>query len=65
VEAVEPVWWYYRRMVRIRLRSSTSFGEVVYYIPRWAAFKCLWAAPEKELRELMATNAELPPYTRE
>ena len=61
VEAVEPVWWYKRRMVRIRLRSSTSFGEVVYYIPKWAAFRCLWVAPEKELRELMATNAELPP----
>ena len=66
VEAVEPVWWYYRRMVRIRLRSNTSFGEVVYYIPKWAAFKCLWVAPEKELRELMAISAESPPlYTRE
>jgi hypothetical protein len=63
VEAVEPVWWYYRRMVRIRLRSSTSFGQVVYYIPKWAAFKCLWVAPDKELRELLATNSELPlPY---
>jgi hypothetical protein len=60
VEAVEPVWWNYRRMVRIRLRSS-SFGDVVYYIPKWAAFKCLWAAPEKELRELLAANLDLPP----
>jgi hypothetical protein len=57
VEAVEPVWWYYRRMVRIRLRSNTSFGQVVYYIPKWAAFKCVWVAPEKELQELLATNA--------
>ena len=39
VEAVEPVWWYYRRMVRIRLRSNSSFGKVLYYIPKWAAFK--------------------------
>jgi hypothetical protein len=60
VEAVEPVWWNYRRMVRIRLRSS-SFGDVVYYIPKWAAFKCLWVAPEKELRELLAANVDLPP----
>lgn len=56
VEAVEQVWWYYRRMVRIRLRSNTSFGQVVYYIPKWAAFKCLWVAPDKELRELLATT---------
>lgn len=62
VEAVEPVWWYYRRMVRIRLRSHTSFGEVVYYIPKWAAFRCLWVAPEKELQELLATDPELPPW---
>ncbi len=61
VEAVEPVWWNYRRMVRIRLRSRTSFGQVVYYIPKWAAFKCLWVAPEKELRELLATDPNLPP----
>ena len=60
VEAVEPVWWYYRRMVRVRLRSS-SFGDVVYYIPKWAAFKCLWVAPEKELRELLDANRDLPP----
>jgi len=61
VEAVEPVWWNYRRMVRIRLRSS-SFGDVVYYIPKWAAFKCLWVAPEKELQQLLATNPD-PPAT--
>jgi hypothetical protein len=53
IEAVEPVWWNYRRMVRIRFRSNTSFGQVVYYIPKWAAFKCMWVAPEKELRELL------------
>jgi len=62
VEAVEPVWWYYRRMVRIRLRSNTSFGQVVYYIPKWAAFRCLWVAPEKELQELLATDPGLPPW---
>lgn len=60
VEAVEPVWWNYRRMVRVRLRSNTSFGDVVYYIPKWAAFKCLWVAPEKELQELLEANPDLP-----
>lgn len=60
VEAAEPVWWYFRRMVRIRLRSHTSFGQVVYYIPKWAAFKCLWVAPEKELQDLLETNLDLP-----
>jgi hypothetical protein len=62
VESVEPVWWYYRRMVRVRLRSSTSFGHVVYYIPKWAAFKFLWVAPEKELQELLAAGQDRPPW---
>ena len=53
IGAVEPVWWNYRRMVRIQLRCQTSFGQTVYYIPKWAAFKCMWVAPEKELRELL------------
>lgn len=56
VESAEPVWWYYRRMVRVRFRTHTSFGYVVYYIPKWAAFKCLWVAPEKELQELLRRN---------
>jgi hypothetical protein len=59
VEAAESVWWYFRRMVRIRLRSRTSFGQVVYYIPKWAAFKCLWVAPERELQDLLAANRDL------
>ena len=57
VEAAEPVWWYYRRMVRVRMRTHTSFGYVVYYIPKWAAFKCLWVAPEKELQELLQSRS--------
>jgi len=60
VEAAEPVWWYYRRLVRVRFRVHTSFGQVVYYIPKWAAFKCFWVAPEKELQQLLAANRELP-----
>jgi hypothetical protein len=60
VEAAEPVWWYYRRMVRVRLRSHTSFGQVVYYVPKWAAFRGLWVAPEKELQDLLAESRGLP-----
>ena len=60
VETAEPVWWYYRRMVRIQLRSRTSFGQVVYYIPKWAGFKCLWGTPERELQNLLASNRDLP-----
>ncbi len=56
VEAAEPVWWYYRRMVRVRMRTHTSFGYVVYYIPKWAAIKCFWVAPEKELQELLSAS---------
>jgi hypothetical protein len=63
VEAVDPVWWYYRRMVRIRLHSDTSFGRVVYYIPKWAALKCFWVPPEKELRELLAKHLDVPPVS--
>ncbi len=59
IEAVEPVWWNYRRMVRIRLRTQTSFGQTVYYIPKWAAFKCMWVAPEKELRELRELSGRI------
>jgi hypothetical protein len=55
VEAVEPVWWNYRRMVRIRLRS----GQVVYYIPKWAAIRCLWLAPEKELQAILSADPAL------
>lgn len=58
VECAEPVWWYSRRMVRVRFRSATSFGQTIYYIPKWAAFRCLWVAPEKELNELLQTNRE-------
>ena len=56
VEAAEPVWWNYRRMVRVRFRTHTSFGYVVYYITKWAAFRCLWVAPEKELQELLQSR---------
>jgi len=54
VEAVEPVWWYRGRLVRIRLRSESPFGDVVYYLPKWGFIRCLWSSPDKELRELIS-----------
>jgi hypothetical protein len=52
VEAVEPVWWYKGRLVRIRFRSPTPFGDVVYYIPKWAVLRS-FGSPEEDLREIM------------
>ena len=57
VEAVEPVWWYWRRMVRIRFRLQTPFGYTIYYLPKWGPIRCLAAAPEEELRRLLFTDA--------
>ena len=54
VQAVEPVWWYQRRMVRIRLASRTAFGDTVYYIPKWAPLRCFYSRPDEELRELLS-----------
>jgi hypothetical protein len=54
VEAVEPVWWYRGRLVRILLRSESPFGQVVYYLPKWGFIRCLWASPDQELRELIS-----------
>jgi len=54
VEAVEPVWWYRGRLVRIQLRSQSPFGPVVYYLPKWGFIRCLWSAPDEELRALIS-----------
>ena len=54
VEAVEPVWWYRGRLVRILLRSQSPLGQVVYYLPKWGFIRCLWASPDQELRELIS-----------
>src|SRR5271169_1119465 len=48
VEAVETVWWYRGRVVRIQLRSDSPFGQVVYYLPKWGFIRCLWASPDEE-----------------
>jgi hypothetical protein len=54
VEAVEPVWWYRGRLVRVELRSESPFGQVVYYLPKWGFIRCMWSSPDKELRELIS-----------
>jgi hypothetical protein len=54
VEAVEPVWWYRGRLVRIQLRSESPFGQVVYYLPKWGFIRCFWSSPDQELRELIS-----------
>jgi hypothetical protein len=54
VAAVESVWWYRRRLVRIRLRSESPFGLVIYYLPKWGFVRYLWSSPEKELRDLIS-----------
>lgn len=56
VQAVEPVWWYRRRMVRIRLGSRTPFGDTVYYIPKWAPLACFYSQPDEELRQLVSSD---------
>ena len=60
VEAAEPVWWYWRRMVRVRFRARTSFGWTVYYLPKWGFVRCFFQAPEEELRALLAADADAP-----
>ncbi len=53
VEAVEPVWWYRGRVVRVRFRQETPFGSVVYYMPKWGPMRAMFESPEKELQEVM------------
>jgi hypothetical protein len=54
VAAVEPVWWYPRRMVCVRFRSRTPFGWTVYYLPKWGPFRLLMTAPDEELRRIIS-----------
>jgi len=56
VEAVEPVWWYWGRLVRIRFRRETPFGDTVYYLPKWGPARCLFARPDQELRDILAST---------
>ena len=53
VEAVESVWWYRGRLVRVRFNRRTPFGTVVYYMPKWASLRALFSRPEEELRRVL------------
>jgi hypothetical protein len=57
IEAIEPVWWYWRRLVRIRFQCRTPFGSIVYYIPKWAAMRCFFEAPEERLKSIVWPDA--------
>jgi hypothetical protein len=57
VAAVEPVWWYRGRLVRIRFNCKTPFGSIVYYMPKWGPLRAMFSAPEEELRSIVATRA--------
>jgi hypothetical protein len=56
VEAVEPVWWYKNRMVRVRFRKRTPFGYTVYYLPKWGPLRAMVSSPEEELRQVLKTS---------
>jgi hypothetical protein len=56
VEAVEKVWWYRGRLVRIRFNRRTPFGSIVYYMPKWGSFRAMFSSPEEELRRIVATR---------
>ena len=52
VAAVEPVWWYRGRLVRIRFHRRTPFGSTVYYMPKWGALRALYTAPDHAFVDL-------------
>ncbi len=56
VEAVESVWWYRGRLVRIRFSQPTPFGSIVYYLPKWAPFRGMFSSPEKELQSVLSNR---------
>ena len=54
VEAVESVWWYRNRMVRIRFRYQTPVGTMVYYLPKWGGLRAMFSSPDEELRSILS-----------
>jgi hypothetical protein len=54
VEAVESVWWYRSRMVRVRFSPATPFGATVYYLPKWGGLRAMFSSPEEELRTILS-----------
>ena len=59
VAAVEGVWWYWRRLVRIRFGPPSEFGETIYYIPKWAPLRALYSNPADELRRIVSEHESL------
>ena len=56
VAAVESVWWYRSRLIRIRFKGNTPFGSFVYYLPKWGPVRALFTKPEDELKHLIWPN---------
>ncbi len=53
IKAVEPVWWYRGRLVRVRFNGKTPFGSLVFYMPKWGPARAMFSAPEIELRRVI------------
>ena len=53
IQAVEPVWWYKGRLVRVRFASKTPFGSLVYYMPKWGPALAMFSPPEEKLRSVI------------
>jgi len=60
VAAVEPVWWYRRRLVRFRFYGSTPFGSTVYYLPKWVPLRLVLPRPDEELRSIIGSPSLTP-----
>jgi hypothetical protein len=56
VEAVDPVWWYKGRLVRLRFRTRTPFGYTVYYLAKWGPLRGMFSSPDEELRQVIRTS---------
>ena len=54
VEAVESVWWYRNRMVRVRFSPATPFGTTIYYLPKWGGLRAMFSSPDEELRTILS-----------
>jgi hypothetical protein len=57
VDAIEPVWWYKGRLVRIRFNRTTPFGSVVYYMPKWGPLRP-FSQPEEELKRIVMAKSD-------
>jgi hypothetical protein len=53
IQAVESVWWYKGRLVRVRFAGKTPFGTIVYYMPKWGPALAMFSAPEEKLRRVI------------